>query len=237
MNLFKLTDSQRAALRQTVANECRRRSRAAVEGRDAGAVVYGNEIVKRALVVAAAGKHSLLLLGPRNSGKTMLLAVAVALGLEEVFLARLCPCGEYGGGINSACRCTVAQIGRHRRKLPVAEINIEVRRPTERDVDSRIAGTSLADMERQIGRALRRDQVSSLLDGASQKFLRACIQACGLDPLAETTVRDVALTIAALDRATEIRPAYLNEAVNYRALLADGEAGQPRRSRAGKRAA
>ncbi|MGH6743045.1 MAG: ATP-binding protein, partial [Bradyrhizobium sp.] len=214
-----------------------RRNRMAVEGRDMGAVVYGNELAKRALLVAAAGKHSLFLLGPRNSGKTMLRAVAVALGLDEVFEARLCPCGEHGGGINSVCGCTAAQIARHRWKLPVVEVNVEVRRPVDRDVHSPFAGTSLTDMQRQIAKAIPRDNVAAALDKECQNFLHVCFEYSGLDPVAETTIREVARTIAALERVTEIRPFHLNEAVNYRALLADVQASQPRRLPVGARAA
>jgi Magnesium chelatase, subunit ChlI/Magnesium chelatase, subunit ChlI C-terminal len=229
MDLLKLTDLKLAALRQAVANECGRRSRLAVDGHDAAAIVYGNEIAKRAVVVAAAGKHPLLLLGPSNSGKTMLRAVAVALGLEEVFEARGCPCGEYGGGVNSVCRCTAAQIARHRRKLPIAEVNVELRRPAKWDGNR--PGTSLADMQRQLANAFSRGKVHVALDTESQALLRVCVEYSGLDPVAEAAVREVACTIAALEQATEIRPVHVNEAINYRAFLADSEVAQPRRGR------
>lgn len=95
-NLLKLTDRELSLLRQAVMNECGRRTRMAVEGRDAGAVIYGNELAKRSMLVAAAGGHSLLLLGPSNCGKTMLRAAALALGLEEVLEARSCPAAILG---------------------------------------------------------------------------------------------------------------------------------------------
>jgi hypothetical protein len=218
MDLLKLTDSELAALQQVTANECGRRCRMAVEGRDAAAIVYGNEIAKRAVVVAAAGKHSLLFVGPRNSGKTMLRAAAVELGLLEVYEARGCPCGEYGG-INSVCHCTLAQLTRHRRKLPVAEVNVEVQRPTGRD--RAYSGTSLADMQRQVSRVIARDKVSATLDKESQNFLHVCVEYSGLDLVAEASILEVARTIAALEGSTGLRPIHLNEAVNYRALSAD----------------
>lgn len=227
MDLLKLTDSELAALRQAIANECGRRCRAAVEGQDAAAIVWGNEIAKRAVVVAAAGKHSLLLLGPRNAGKTMLRAAAVELGLLEVIEARSCACGEYGGGINSVCRCTLAQLTRHRRKLPVAEVNVEVQRPSERE--RAYSGTSLADMRSQLARAVPRDKVNATLDKECQNFLHVCVEYSGLDPVAEASIREVARTIAALEGSTRIRPIHLNEAVNYRALYADVDASSRQR--------
>lgn len=231
MDLLKLTDSKLAELRQAVANECGRRCRMAVEGRDAAALVYGNEIAKRALVVAAAGKHSLLLVGPRNCGKTMLRAAAVELGLVEVFEARSCPCGEYGGGINSVCRCSLAQLTRHRRQLPVAEVNVELQRPGDRD--RAYSGTSLADMQRQLARAISRDKVNLMLDKESQNFLHVCVAYSGLDPVAEASILEVARTIAALEGATGLRPIHLNEAINYRALNAAAIASrQPSNKRA-----
>jgi hypothetical protein len=228
MDLLKLTDTKLAALRLAVANECARRSRIAVEGHDPAVLISGNELVKRAVVVAAAGKHTLLLIGPKNSGKTMLRAVALALGLGDVFEARSCPCGEYGGGVNSVCRCTMAQMIRHRRKFPSAEVNVEVRRPANHDRDW--AGTSLANMQQQIARAIPRDKVNAALDKECQNFLHVCVEYSGLDPVIERSVQEVARTIAALERATDLRPIHLNEAINYRALLADA-VSQPRRSK------
>lgn len=230
MDLLKLTDAELSLLRRAVTSECGRRTRMAVEGRDAGAVVNGNELAKRALLVAAAGGHSLLLLGPSNSGKTMLRAMALALGLEEVFEARTCPCGNFGAADLSVCLCTAAQIARHRRKIAVAEVNVEVCRPKPRDIDGKFVGTSLADLQRQIAQAIDREQVFTTLPEMPLNLLRVSIRELGIDPAAERTIRDVARTIAALDRKSEIDSAHVCEAINYRTLLADYGACQPRGS-------
>ena len=79
MNLLKMNDTQLADLKQSLANEIRRRTQMAVNGHDAATVIWGNELAKRALQIAAAGKHSILFVGPSNSGKTMLRAVALEL--------------------------------------------------------------------------------------------------------------------------------------------------------------
>jgi len=232
VNLLKLTDEKLALLRQEVVNECGRRTRAAVEGLDPGQLVRGNELAKRAVVVAAAGKHSLLFMGAKNSGKTMLRAVAYALGLEEVFEFLPCPCGEYSDPTR-ACSCTIAQMTRHLSKLPGADISVEVFRPRERDFHS--LGSSLADMQRQLAEAVPFEHVSMILPEVCQHLLRISAQEMSLDPVSRAAVLSVARTIATLDRKTEIGPAHLCEAINYRALRARIAAASPRRSKPAKR--
>jgi len=93
MNLLALTDSTLAALNRQTNNEIARRAKAATNGYDAASIIHGNEMAKRALLVATAGNHSILFIGPPNCGKTMLRAVALELGLGNTFEARPCPCG------------------------------------------------------------------------------------------------------------------------------------------------
>ena len=93
MNLLTLTDSKLATLYRQTINEIVRRTTAATNGYDAASIICGNECAKRAVVVAAAGGHSILFVGPPNCGKTMLRAVALELGLGNTFEARPCPCG------------------------------------------------------------------------------------------------------------------------------------------------
>ena len=87
MNLIGLTDTKLAAVHRQVSNEIERRARIATSGHDAAAIIFGNEMAKRAVVVAAAGNHSLLLVGPPNCGKTMMRAAALELGLAQTFEA------------------------------------------------------------------------------------------------------------------------------------------------------
>ena len=88
-------------------------------------MIHGNEMAKRALVVAAAGNHSILFHGPPNCGKTMLRAVALELGLGNTFEARPCPRG-YWNDLRRSCDCTDGRIEKHRRKFPTVDITIEV---------------------------------------------------------------------------------------------------------------
>jgi predicted ATPase with chaperone activity len=62
MNLLILTDTKLARLHRQTANEIARRTTAVTEGHDAASIVCGNEMAKRALLVAAAGGHSILTL-------------------------------------------------------------------------------------------------------------------------------------------------------------------------------
>ncbi len=147
MNLLTLTDSKLAQFYRQTANELARRAKAATNGYDAASIVHGNEMAKRALVVAAAGNHSILFLGPPNCGKTMLRAVALELGLGGTFEVWPCPCG-YRGDPRRSCDCSYRQIEGHLRKLPQADISIEMMCPPEREMRS--PGTGLAEMRQQI---------------------------------------------------------------------------------------
>lgn len=213
MDLLKLSDAKLAELRQAVANESKRRTTIAVNGFDTGAVIYGNEIAKRAVTIAAAGGHSILFVGPGNSGKTMLRALCLQLGIEESYEARPCPCGNFNDPI-ADCRCTTKQIERAIAKFPMVDISVEVHRP--RDRDKSYKGTSLADLHRQIeGMSHFNDEA---LDQHGGNLLKAASRELGLDIVAVARILGVARTIANLDRSEQIQPVHVSEAINYRML-------------------
>ena len=213
MNLLTLTDNSLAALHRQAANEIARRAKAATKGYDAASIVYGNEMAKRALLVAAAGNHSILFVGPPNCGKTMLRAVALELGLGNTFEARPCPCG-YRNDPRRACECRCSQIERHVRKLPVADISIEMVSPAEREMRS--PGTSVAEMRKQVEAKTGYDSLE--LGEDSRHLLRAAISEYALDADARNRILAVARTIANLDRNERIEARHLCEAINYRAM-------------------
>ncbi len=214
MNLIGLTDTKLAALYRQVSNEVERRARIAANGHDAAALVHGNEMAKRALVVAAAGGHSLLLVGPANCGKSMLRAVALELGLGQTFEARPCPCGNYSNPC-AGCSCTAPQIERHVQKFPVADITVEVVRPPEREMRS--SGTTLAEMRKQI--EAKTDHSALDLDDVTSGLLRTAVVELGVDPDVRRRIIAVARTIANLDRRERIEAPHLMEAINYRGFV------------------
>jgi predicted ATPase with chaperone activity len=212
MNLLTLTDSKLSALHRQAMNEIARRAKAVTNGYDSASIIYSNEMAKRALLVAAAGNHSILFVGPPNCGKTMLRAVALELGLGTTFEVWPCPCG-YRSDPRRECTCNHRQIERHLRKLPVVDICIEVVPPRERDMRG-TPGTSVAEMKQQIDAKAAYESLE--LDESSRNLLKAATAELVLDADARNRILAVARTIANLDRNEGIDARHLCEAINYR---------------------
>lgn len=213
MNLLTTSDDKLTRTRQDIDNELRRRTLVQTDKCDAAAIIYGNELAKRALIVAAAGGHSILFIGPPNCGKTMIRAVALELVLSDTFEARPCPCG-YRSHRNKPCRCSVKQIERHCRKLPIAQIIVEMAEPSTRQIG--VVGTMLGDMKRQIESQSK--YTNCELDDSCRILLKGVIAELGIDMVVQRQIVNVARTIANLERSKRIATAHLCEAINYRPL-------------------
>jgi predicted ATPase with chaperone activity len=109
-----------------------------------------------------------------------------------------------------------AQIAKHRAKLPVADISVEVVQPAQRDLQGR-PGTCSADISRALADCAAYKDVE--LGEECRNLLKAACAELNIDPDARDRIVAVARTIANLDRSETIKPSHLCEAINYRALL------------------
>ena len=208
--LFRLSDANLADLSARVKLEVHRRTLA--ETIQAGSEIVGLEMAKRVITVAAAGSHSVVFVGREGSGKTMLRALAARLGLTDTFEVRPCPCGNHGD-VHHACRCTERQFLAHRKKWPRADLFCEVVAPSDREFRFPSRPTGIDEVRHVIQ---ARGPVPHQLDSAAESLLSHAIRELGPCPATVATIRRVAQTVAALDRADIVTSSHLNEAINYR---------------------
>ena len=213
MNLLRMTDHALTALQNQIQQEFARRTKAATINQDSAAIIHGNEIAKRALIVAAAGQHSILFVGPPNCGKTMMRAAALALGLDCTFEVRPCPCG-WRTCRDKQCRCSVKQVHWHVAKFPIADITVLMQRPTERKHS--MPGTTLADMKQQIANTEAHEAIQ--LDEAAESMLKQFVRGHEIDDSVKLTIQRVARTVTNLDRCEVIQASHMAEAVNYQPM-------------------
>lgn len=216
---LRLTDHDLSRLAQEVDLEFRRRICHAAESGvkhyagDALAVLKGQEMGKRALAVAAAGRHSLLIWGPSGCGKSTLRWAAYKLNLVETYEALCCPCGNLTDP-HRTCRCSITQIERHRAKWPITEITIELCPVPEHVLASTAQGTTLADVRKYL--AQRTSYLSLTLSEPCADILRHAVTELGITAKQRAVILRVARTIANLDPSEFIRESHLSEAINYR---------------------
>jgi magnesium chelatase family protein len=167
------------------------------------------------LLIAIAGKHSILLLGSPGCGKSMLRSVARQFGLLDTFEARSCPCG-YANDPRHACRCTASQIHRHLAKLPDTDVTVEVPPVPAREWQSKMKGTSSSELQRQL------DGMGAIpplvLDDTGSQLLRTAASEQGLSAAVLDRTMRIAATIAALDHSAQIGVSHVCEAINYQRI-------------------
>ena len=211
MQVLRLTDESLAKVFTLVRTEVRRRAKNSMK--DDLALIRGQEMGKRALIVAVAGNHSILFIGPPNCGKSMLRAAAVKLGDIVTFEARPCPCGYYGSARHE-CRCKPAAIEKTIAAWPRVDICIEVPEVPERELRNQMLGTGMAEVLQYTKNATHFTDLS--IDGDCANLLRAAAAELGLDADQRERIIQVARTIANLSCSEPILPYHLNEAINYR---------------------
>lgn len=209
-DVFLLTDTELATRLQALREEADRRTQTAIK--DAAQIIHGHEYAKRAIVVAAAGNHSILFVGGAGTGKTMLRGLAYQLGVGESYEMLPCPCGFLRSHIH-VCRCTVKQIEKHLRGTPHAEINVEVCQVPEQEMRSRVTPFSYyADQLKGVKEAAAPTE----MDRFAQELLKHAVSELGLMTGRRNEILKVAGSIAKLDHATVITSSHMAEAINYR---------------------
>jgi predicted ATPase with chaperone activity len=212
-NILKMTEAELGHALRDIENELRRRVKATEPGVDSLGIIKGNEMAKRALLVAVAGNHSILFVGPHGVGKSMLRAAALEFNHHKTFESLTCECGFSHDPCNE-CHCTPAKIKRVRGKWPHTDIWVEVPRVPEREMQSKLNGTGKAHFQGQLDRMAHFTDLT--LDQHSSNLLKCAVSELGLTPEERDTVVRVARTIANLDDYKEIRVEHVSEAINYR---------------------
>jgi magnesium chelatase family protein len=157
-----------------------------------------------------------------------------------------CPCG-YRTDPRRKCHCTPPQIERYMGKisgplLDRIDIHIEVPATEYRELASRKAGISSAEMREQVivarraqaerygnsGKALYNANLTSRqlrtwcpLDDNCTSIMKTAVNDMGLSARAHDKILRVSRTIADLDASEAIRTEHLTEAINYRILDRD----------------
>ena len=186
--------------------------------------VYGQPTAKRALTVAWAGGHSILLYGPRYAGKTTLREA-----FTEVPQAREmdpCPCGHYGSP-EAQCVCSPATIRRwvlrFIRASHAADMTIEcpalpakyMRAP----LDSNAGEYAAASVERARKFAAEAPQTLAL-DDTGERLMEMAVRRMHLSVGQHDAALRVARTIANMDQSPRIQAKHLAEAVQYQSMAA-----------------
>jgi len=195
--------------------------RAMADTEDPFAVIKGQEAAKRAVIVAAAGGHPLLFVGPPGSGKSMFCAAAAKVGVTT-FELRPCPCGKFNDP-KLPCKCTAHQIDRYWRAraradpLDNVDMMMTLTLPPARELESRQLGTTLAQVRDQLNRKGERPSFDDTADEATRTLLRVATDDYGLSPALVAKAKATAESIASVMQDDQIRPEHIAEAFFYRA--------------------
>lgn len=215
-NLETLSEERLSVLWATVQGEVRRRVH--VNAPDPFVIIKGQESAKRAIIVAAVQKHSILFWGPHGCGKTMLRAAAERLGVVT-HEALPCPCG-YFTDPNAPCKCTAGRIQQyfkhHQAELRrTCNIVLEVCPAPSREMLSPRNGTSLADVMEQLNRCQgAKIPGKETADECSLRLMKQAMTELSLNERVDI-IWSIAGSIAALAGSPVLRSDHVCEAIMY----------------------
>ena len=168
--------------------------------------VRSQESVKRALTVALAGNHSVLLIGPGGHGKTMLAQAANTIRPIQVDEITIDP--------NDPGRMRSLQ------RFVQNDIHVEVPAVPYHELTSKRIGTDSAHIRKQVEAAVTWSATHKDLSLSASALLlgKQAYDELGLTARAFTVCVRVARTIANLEQSERISEIHMAEAVQYRLL-------------------
>lgn len=178
----------------------------------------GNPVVKRALMVAWAGKHSIVVIGNPDNGKPHLDAISSGLGIDYSFL-NPCLCGDLHNSVK-VCTCPPKILSslRNRRSFRQALIS-DIAVPLDRPyVGALHSQEPSLEMDMQWAKPngdleLNKDIPLSREAGV---LLEKAYEVYGLTLGAHERAVRVAKTIALMGGAEQTEPHHVAESIQYR---------------------
>ena len=170
------------------------------------AAVRSQEAVKRAIVIALAGNHSVILIGPGGHGKTMLTRAAKAIRPIQI--------DEFTIDPKDPARMQVLQ------QFVQNDIHIEVPPVPYRELTTKRTGTDSRRVREQVEVAIEWGEKHKDLSLSDSVLLlgKQAYDELGLSARAFTVAVRISRTIANLEQSEQIRDIHFAEAVQYRLL-------------------
>ena len=184
--------------------------RALAQQPDIWSLIKGQEAAKRAIIVAAVQKHSMILIGRPHTSKTMLVLAAAQLGVAAV---EVCiPANQIDNPHNWQVMYD-RMLKRHAKDISRASIYAEVP-----DVPTRVMlkpwyGETLSQAGDRLSKA--GGLPPETLDDLSKSLLQQAVTELQIPPGRIAGVISVARSIAALDHSDHIQIQHVAESVQY----------------------
>lgn len=165
--------------------------------------------MKRAAVIAAAGKFTILLAGPSKSHKFLLREMCQELGLPEecIFTRELCDCG-YRATPLASCRCSIAAATAVWDGLPDTHMFV-ITECVPQSAPYSDEHDYLQEIRQASGYSTRQ------LDDLSVKLMNGLLMHIQNDAKTQERLSDIARVIANLARSEKIQADHLCEAAQY----------------------